>query len=424
MEKDAGAEKREDRRSEPPSSPPRVSFWARPAVILIGTLILALLFFLGLGYLVRSFTHESTDDAFLDGQIISIAPKVSGQVKQVHVRHNQPVKAGDLLIEIDPRDLQVASEQKKAATESARANVELLRASLELLKAQVRSAEATARESASQGTAAQATSDKAQADLKRAEELIQAKTISAQEFDSAKAVAQAAEANFRAAQEKAASDQSKVQEMRAQLEAGKKAYERGEAQTKQAEWDTQAAELNLSYAKVTAPEDGFVTKRAVETGDYVQVGQRIMALVTTRLWVTANFKETQLKLIRTNQPAIVEIDSLGREFPAHVESIQAGSGARFSLLPPENAVGNYVKVVQRVPVRLFFDESLKTEHILGPGMSVSPSIRIRPFDPPAFMVVLLAVVLAAIAGLFWFLTTSRKRTALPPGPVPRAEGPA
>jgi membrane fusion protein, multidrug efflux system len=406
MANESGTENDKQKQGSPPKAPAATStrsFWGRPVVILLGSALLAFLFFLGLEYLLRSFTHESTDDAFLDGEIISVAPKIAGQVQKVLVHNNQPVKAGDPLIEIDPRDFQVAFEQKKAAVESARANVELLRASLDLLSAQVQSAEATARESASQTAASRATADKAQADLKRAQELFAQKTISPQEFDAAKAAADSAAAGLQAAGERAAGGLAKVQEMRAQLQAGKKAYERGEAQTRQAEWDTKSAQLNLSYATVAAPEDGFVTRKAVEAGDFVQIGQRIMALVTARLWVTANFKETQLELLRTNQPAIITLDSLGgREFKAHVESIQAGSGARFSMLPPENAVGNYVKVVQRVPVRLFFDEPVSAEHVLGPGMSVTPSVRVRSFEVSEAVLIVIAIVLGALVAMLWF----------------------
>src|SRR5438067_2193854 len=207
MENQAGTERKEDQAAQAPAS--KRSFWARPMVILIGCLLLGGLFFIGFRYMVRSFTHESTDDAFLDGQIVSIAPKIAGQITQVHVRHNQRVKAGDLLVEIDPRDFEVALEQKKSVVASAQANVELLRASLALLRAQVEAAEATARQTASEARASQATAGKSQADLKRAEDLFREKTISPQEYDSAKAIADTAAANLRAAQDKAAGDQSK-----------------------------------------------------------------------------------------------------------------------------------------------------------------------------------------------------------------------
>jgi membrane fusion protein (multidrug efflux system) len=352
----------------------KAPFWQRRLVIVIGTVVLAVGLFLGLRYLAESFTHEWTDDAFLDNDIVSVAPKVAGQIRRVHVDNNQRVKAGDLLVEIDPRDLAVALDQKRAAVKSAEANTDLLKATVELFRSEVATAEATAKQSAAEAAASQATAEKAAADLKRAQELIANHTISPQEFDSSKAAATSAEAHFKAAREKAASDQSKIAQSEAQLNAGIKAYERGEAQTRQSEWDTNAAELNLSYTRITASEDGYVTKKAVENGNYVQVGQSLMALVPDKgIYVTANFKETQLERIRPGMPVALTIDSVaGGPYQGHVDSIMAGSGARFSLLPPENAVGNFVKVVQRVPVKILFDKPVEGGHVLGPGMSVVP----------------------------------------------------
>ena len=301
------------------------SFWQRRPVIVVGTVVLFGALFLGLRYLAASHTHEWTDDAFLDADIVSIAPKVGGQVKQVRVRNNQVVKAGDLLVEIDPRDLAVLLEQKRAAWKAAQASLELLKANFELRQTQIGTAEATTKQSTAEVGAAEATAEKARADLKRAEELIQNHTISPQEFDAAKMAAAATEANVKAARERTGSDQSKVTEAKAQLESTRKSLEWGEAQTHQAESDVQAAEQNLSYTRITAPADGYVTKKAVESGDYVQVGQKLMALVPRDLYVTANFKETQVEHIRTGQRVRITVDSAGsREFAGHVESIMAG----------------------------------------------------------------------------------------------------
>jgi len=379
-------------------------------VILIGTVVFFALLFAGLGYLAESLTHESTDDAFLDAHFISIAPKVAGQVKTVEVNDNQAVKAGDLLVEIDPRDLAVQLEQKQAALNAARANLDLLKASFELRHTQIGTAEATMKQSAAEVAAAEATAEKAKADLKRAEELIQNHAISPQEFDSAKAAAMAAEANLKAAQERTTSDQSKVTEAKAQLETSRKALEWGEAQAHQAESDVQAAELNLSYARVPAPADGYVTKKAVESGDYIQVGQKLMALVPSELYVTANYKETQVEHMRPGQPVRITVDSAGgRVFTGHVESIMAGSGARFSLLPPENAVGNYVKVVQRIPIKILFDEPVEAGHVLGPGMSVVPSVHVKGYVISEEVVLIVAAVGALVIGVLWWRAAGRKR---------------
>ncbi len=385
------------------------SFWRRPAVILIGTMVLGVLLFFGLRYLAESLTHESTDDAFLEADVVAIAPKVAGRVSQVPVGDNQRVKAGELLVAIEPQDLQVALDQKKAAVSAAHANTELLKASVDYLRTQIATAEATAKQSAAEAAASQATAERAKADLQRAQDLIRNNTISPQEFDTAKATATAAEANLKAAQEKAASDQTKIEQAQAQMAAGVKGYERAEAQTRQSEWDTKAAELNLSYTRVTAPEDGYVTKKAVQVGDYVQVGQRLMALVPEWVYVTANFKETQLQHIRPGQPVRIEIDSVeGGPFPGKVQSIMAGSGARFSLLPPENAVGNYVKVVQRVPVKIVFDGPVQAGHALGPGMSVVPSVHVTSYGISEALILAVAVIVAVLIGAVWWLLAHRR----------------
>ena len=385
------------------------SSWRRPPVILGGTMLLALGLIFGLRYLAETFTHESTDDAFIDSDVISVAPKVAGQIERVHVAANQAVKAGDLLVEIDPRDLQVQLEQKQAAVTAAQANVELLKATLGLFRSGIATAEATAKQTAADATASEANTEKAKADFKRAEELMANHTISPQEFDSARAAAIWAEANLKAQQEKAASDQSKVAQARAQLDTGIKAYERAETQAGQAELDVKEAKLNLSYTRITAPEAGHVTRKTAEPGNYVQVGQNLLALVPEKIFVTANFKETQLEKIRPGQKVKITIDSVaGGPFPGYVESLQAGSGAAFSLLPPENAVGNYVKVVQRVPVRICFEQAVEAGHVLGPGMSVVPLVRVRGFEISDWMVVLGAVLMAAMIGGTWYWAARRK----------------
>ena len=394
---------------EGPGTSGKRPFWQRRPVIVLGSVVLFGLLFYGLRYLAESLTHEWTDDAFLDADIVSVAPKVGGQVKQVHVRNNQVVKAGELLVEIDPRDLAVLLEQKRAALKATQASLELLKANFELRRTQIGTAEATTKQSTAEVAAAEATAQKARADLKRAEELMQNHTISAQEFDSAKMAAAATEANLKAAQERTGSDQSKVTAAKAQLESTRKSLEWGEAQAHQAESDVLAAEQNLSYARVTAPTDGYVTKKAVESGDYVQVGQRLLALVPRNLYVTANLKETQVEHIRPGQPVSITVDSAGSQvFAGHVESIMAGSGARFSLLPPENAVGNYVKVVQRIPVKILFDRPVEAEHVLGPGMSVVPSVKVQGHEFSETVVIIAAAIGALVIGVLWWRAAGRK----------------
>lgn len=378
------------------------SVWKQPLTIILGTIILGAFFIWGLGMLAESFSHETTDDAFLAANIVSIAPRISGQVKEVFVQDNQMVKKGDPLLQIDPRDFDTALAQKKAALVAADSNTNLILSTFKMLEVQVTASEATARQSEAQAAADQATSDKAIADMKRAEDLSQRKVISPQEYDAAKATAQAATNTAAASVAKAASDRSKVDEAEAELEAGRAGLERAVAQADEAGVDVDLAALSASYTKIYAPVDGRITRKAVETGDYLQVGQQLMAIVPDNIWVVANFKETQLTKIRTNQPVEISVDSVhGRTFAGHVQSIQAGSGAAFSLLPPENAVGNYVKVVQRVPVKITFDNPVEAGHVLGPGMSADPSVRIGAEIPQA-VVAIVAAALALGVGLFWW----------------------
>jgi membrane fusion protein, multidrug efflux system len=317
------------------------SLFQRPGVI-IGAVALAIV---GIGYggvaMFHSFTHESTDDAFVDVHTVSMAPKVAGRVALVRVDDNQLVKKGDVLVEIDPRDFQVAVAEAKANL---------------------------AKDKATQ----------IQTDLneKRALNLFSQKVISTQERDTNVATAQSS---------------------RAAVQADEAAVEQ--------------AELNLGYTKITAPIDGYVTKEAVAIGDYLQVGQTLMALVPPRVWVIANFKETQLRSMRPGQPVTISVDAYpGLKLQGRIDSVQAGSGAAFSLLPPENATGNYVKVVQRVPVKIVLDEQQQLQRVLGPGMSVVPSVTVSDGAGVVFKVASIATILAAgvIVGAALWIRRIRK----------------
>ncbi len=360
--------------------------------------------------MISSLTHEDTDDAFLDAHVVTVAPKVAGIVSTVAIKQNQFVKKGDLLVEIDPRDFEMRLTQKKAAAAAAEANAKTVRASFELVKARVVTAQAAAKQAAADVAASEATEAKAKSDLKRNEDLQQRNVISAQEFETAKTIAASTEASLRAAREKLAGEESKVHEAEAQLEAAKSVIDVSGAQLNQARAEVAVAELDVSYARLVAPNDGRVTHKRVEPGDYVQAGQALLALVPNELWVTANFKETQLKQIRVNQPVEIEIDSVAdKTFRGHVESVQSGSGARFSLLPPENAVGNFVKVVQRVPVKIVFDEPLNLSQVVGPGMSVQPSVRVKEFKMPGILLSSVALLLAAVVWWLIWVATDPKR---------------
>ncbi|MEY2485144.1 MAG: rane fusion protein multidrug efflux system [Verrucomicrobiota bacterium] len=301
------------------------SLFRRPGVIIVA----AALAVAGIGYgvsaMFHSFTHESTDDAFVDAHIILTAPKIAGRVAAVHINDNQDVKKGDLLVEIDPADAKAALAQAEAKLGHD-----------------------------------QAAQLKADQDLKRQQDLFGKGAISPQDRDTAI--------------QNAATTKADVQTDKAAI---------------------QQAELNLSYTKIFAPEDGRVTKKAVEPGDYLQLGQNLFALVTPERWTTANFKETQLRNIRPGQRAQVGVDAYpDHPLRGHVDSIQAGSGARFSLLPPENATGNYVKVVQRVPVKIVLDEQPDVQRALGPGMSVVPTVAVSDGAEAILTVVSIGIALA------------------------------
>jgi membrane fusion protein, multidrug efflux system len=382
---------------------------ASPFFILPATVVLAVVLFFGLGLFFDFMTHESTDDAFIAGHIISVAPRVAGQVTAVHVLDNDLVHSNQLLVTIDPSDYAITVAQKQSAAESQNANYKTVVAAYQLMETKVATAEANARKAEADANASAADSKLAAMTFKRDQELVKNNTISQQEFDDAQAAAESAKADWNSAQQNAVAEESKVEEARAQLNAAEAEVGMALAQWRESQTNVAAARLDLSYTKIYAPENGRVTRKQVEVGDYLQAGQTIMYLVPKKVWVVANFKESQLRDMKPGQPVMVAIDALGgRQFRAHVDSIQAGSGAAFSLLPPENATGNFVKVVQRVPVKIVFDEPLPADHTIGPGLSVEPSVQISSFNMPDWATGLLAAVLAIIAAVLFRLALSRR----------------
>jgi membrane fusion protein (multidrug efflux system) len=374
-------------------------------------LLVAAACFFGLNYLGDVFTHESTDDAFIAGHVVTVAPRVAGQMAVVRVLDNQLVHSNELLMEIDPADLAMTAAQKSAAADAESANYQAMLAGLEVMNTKLATAAATARESQADADAMAATADRARADLTRAGDLIGQKTISAQEYDAAQAAAKQADANLNAARQKAAADQSRIKEADAEYIATKSGAAMALAKMHQAQTDLDTARLNLSYTKIFAPAEGRVTRKSVEPGDYVETGQALLAIVPTEVWVVANFKESQLKKMKPGQRVQVAIDALGgRAFAAHVDSIQAGSGAQFSLLPPENATGNFVKVIQRVPVKIMFDEPLPADHTIGPGLSVTPEVAVGGLEMPKWLPAVAAVAAGVAAGLIFGAMTRRRNT--------------
>jgi membrane fusion protein (multidrug efflux system) len=382
---------------------------SKPWLVLPAAIVLAGVLYLGSSYIVDIFTHESTDDAFIAGHVTSVAPRVAGQVAAVYVNDNQMVRSNDLLVEIDPGDYALALAQKLTAADSQNASYRTMFAGYELMETKVATAQAAARKSLADADAARASVEIDQTNLERDRDLLKQKTVSQQEFDNLQAENVRAEADLKSALASVEEDNSRVEEAERSMTAARAEVATALAQWSQAQTNTAVARLNLSYTKVYAPADGRVTRKQVEVGDYLQAGQQILSIVPPEVWVVANFKESQLKKMQTNQPVLVAIDALGgQEFKAHVDSVQAGSGAQFSLLPPENATGNYVKVIQRVPVKIIFDEPLPASHVIGPGLSVTPSVTVSGFVLPDWARLLLALALAGVVASLVMALGGRK----------------
>ena len=349
-------------------------------------------------FIAHAWTRESTDDAFVDANIVFIAPRVAGNVIALHVNDNQLVSHGDLLFEIDPSEYQEAVNQDEQTVIADEAKAESQQASYEQSVAHVQTVKAISESTKASTQQARANAEQLSDDLARNKALVATGVISAQEYDdsSKSTLGAIANLNSKAAQQDSATAYEaeagkQVQSAKAQWDSARAAI--GEATAALAQ-----AQLQLSYTKVFAPVTGRVTQRSLNNGNYVQAGQQVMALVPTSVWITANFKETQLRHMRPGQPTEVRVDAYpGEILQGHVNSIQTGSGARFSLLPPENATGNFVKIVQRVPVKIVLDEPVDGSHVLGPGMSVEPTVIIDQSSRPIIVALILAAIASACA---------------------------
>jgi membrane fusion protein (multidrug efflux system) len=350
--------------ADTPEKPPKPG-WKKAlywliAAIAAGALIVGIAL-----YWLEARHYENTDDAFIDGRQSQVSAQVGAKVITLAVDDNQPVHAGDMLLQLDPRDFKVKLDQARA--QRAQAAAQLLQAQAGLLQQQatIDQAEANVR-------VTEADLGQQQTDLARYR-AIDPKAITRQQLDTATAQTRSAAARLDA-------NKQAVGAARAQLEAQKAQVEAARANVQAADATIENAELQLSYATVQAPIDGRVTKMTVEVGNYVNPGQSLLAIMPDTFWVTANFKETQLALMRPGQPVSVRVDACpGVALDAHVDSVQSGTGAVFSSLPAENATGNYVKVVQRVPVKIVFDKQPDEATCrLLPGLSVAPRVTVRP----------------------------------------------
>jgi membrane fusion protein (multidrug efflux system) len=365
----------------------------------------------------NAFRHEDTDDAQVDGHVMQLSARIDGHIQEVFVIEGQLVHAGDVLVTIDPQDYRIAAEQAQADLDDASANAAsshwkvpitsvTVRSNLDSAKTAVLNAEAAVRaseqnyESAKAALVqAQANAAKSDADLQRATQLVAKEDISRLQYDQAVATATgnraavtSAQAGVHAAEQTVQQAQGKLLQAKNDLQTAETAPEEillsranaqaADAQVGQRQTQLAQAEMNLSYTVICSPATGIVGKRSVEVGQNVTIGQELVDVVPfDDVWVTANFKETQLAHMRPGQPVDVKIDAYGRKWKGHVTNMGGGAGSIFSLLPPENATGNYVKVVQRVPVRIDFDRSpgqqFNAEGLLKPGLSVEPDVRVR-----------------------------------------------
>jgi membrane fusion protein, multidrug efflux system len=397
---------------EPPANRSGRSLANRPGARIF--LVIAILVLLVGGFFAYEYfqTYESTDDAEVDGHLMPLSARISGYVNKVNVNDNQEVKAGAVLAEIDPKDYQVALDQAKAELADAQASAQALNINVPIstvsTESQVSVSEADVENSRAgiavaqdqleaakaQVNQAQANDVKAQNDLVRYKQLVDKQEISQQVFDQAVAAAKASSATVASAHATATAAAGQVTQARsklAQSEANLRNAQTGprqvastraraisaDATVQQKEAAVEQAELNLQYTKIVAPVDGIVSKNA-EVGMNVTPGQQLFTIFPLNdVWITADFKETQLKRMKPGQPVEIKVDANGRTYRGKVDSIAGSSGARTSLLPPENATGNYVKVVQRVPVKIVLDPGQNSDHYLRLGMSVEPKVILK-----------------------------------------------
>jgi membrane fusion protein (multidrug efflux system) len=412
------SESRSESRTQPlPSSErdfrTRPSRTASPGFRIAVVIAVIVLLVVGIFVYRYATSYESTDDAQVDGHINSISARITGHVIKLNVQDNQYVEAGTVLVEIDPADYEVAYARAKAEFEDAQAtasaagvNVPITSVStasqVSATEADAASARAGIASAKKQFEAAKAQLDqaeannvKAQNDLVRYKQLVDKQEISLQQYDQVVAAARAGAAAVEAARASADSAQSQVTQAQdkllqaeanwrnaqtapQQMQATRSRAASALAQAQQKKADLDQAQLNLQYTKIVAPVAGVISDRTVEVGQNVSPGQELLKVIPLNdVWITADYKETQLRDMKVGQPVDVEVDANGKTYKGKVDSIAGASGARFSLLPPENATGNYVKVVQRVPVKIVLDPGENSDHYLRPGMSVNPKVWIR-----------------------------------------------
>ena len=401
----------QDKKDKKEQTPEEKSKRKRALLIFAAVLVVAAIG--GLFYWLHARQFEDTDDAQIDGNLSPIGTRIDGSIIKVYVQNNQVVKIGDPLVDLDPRDNHVALDQAEAQVYQARSmlssqrpnvpitevqnstNILSARADVVSSEAGIASAERDRDQAAAQVVQQEAANNKAQSDLKRYKILVDKQEISKADFDQYESNAKQEAANLVAMQSALLAADRTVDQRRAQLDQSKSKLTQNEqtalpqlrvrratveqqvASLKSAQAQLEQAGLNLDYTRIKAPVAGIVMKRSAQVGSHVQAGQQLLTISEIgSLWVTANFKETQLLHMRIGQRVTIHVDSLDRDFRGSIETIGGATGSVASTLPPENATGNYVKVVQRIPVRIALDANQEAANRLRPGMSVEPRVRI------------------------------------------------
>lgn len=349
----------------------------------IAIVFFALLFAAGVGavlfYMGYQKTHISTDDAFVTGRVHVIAAKIYGTVQAVNFDDNKAVKKGDVLVVIDPADQDVRVNESSAMLDAEKSKLVETRDKIEVAGRQLAEAEYRVASAKSNLKLQLSNLRQAQLDLKRAEQLIKKEVISQDRMDKTKTAYDVAVAQVETTREQLKQAEASLETQKAVIRQAKSSLAAQTSMVGRSEASLKAEMLKQGYTKLYAPVDGYVTRKSVEVGNQIQPGQPLMAVVPLDdTWIVANYKETQLARVRPGQKVRIEVDTYsGKRFEGVVDSIMAGTGAAFSLFPPENATGNYVKVVQRIPVKIVLKEGTDPDHVLRVGMSVVPTILVE-----------------------------------------------
>lgn len=327
-------------------------------------------------YLQYKKTRITTDDAYIEGRIHIVASKVAGTVNNIHVSDNQVVKKGDLILEIDPADYDIKKSEAESELNAEKSRLAEAGARVETAKMQLAELGHRIETAKAQLQLQNANLRQSELDIARAESLLKMDAVSKERYEKTKTNHEIARLQVQAARDQVKQAESAIDIQKAVIKQAESALRSQNSSIKKSEAVMRASELSMSYTSIYAPSDGLITKKSVQVGNQIQPGQPIMAVVPLDdIWIIANFKETQLEKVRPGQKVKIKVDTYpGKKFTGKVDSIMSGTGSAFSLFPPENATGNFVKVVQRIPVKIVLDKNADAGHILRVGMSAEPTI--------------------------------------------------